>query len=268
MANRILFVLWIVSSHCSAFATRQIPDRLVFRGDTFLLFSYPLEFLPEKSRQVRTLLPFTNTACWRGYVGYWQLSGQKLYLTGIVSCSSEKKDTVSLSTLFGDQYQEEKVAANWFSGELVCAHGQLIRHFDDQSIYQAETVFQCNQGRITGKETFDNRKTTVSRYETEPEELRRFIYSHINWQNLPVLPTDSTVRVLVRIIGNSNGGSPNVILVKSVGSLWDKEALRVIGLLPTWSANYRRGKFQPFAWHFPVLFSNANQILYSLEPHK
>jgi hypothetical protein len=145
MANRILFVLWIVSSHCSAFATGQIPDRLVFRGDTFLLFSYPLEFLPEKSRQVRTLLPFTNTACWRGYVGYWQLSGQKLYLTGIVSCSSEKKDTVSLSTLFGDQYQEEKVAANWFSGELVCAHGQLIRHFDDQSIYQAETVFQCNQ---------------------------------------------------------------------------------------------------------------------------
>ncbi|QKZ13065.1 hypothetical protein [Spirosoma sp. KUDC1026] len=262
MINRILFILWLIGTSYSSLATPQTPDRLVIEGDTFLLYSHPLEFLPEKSRQVRTIFSFIHTACWRGYIGYWQLSDQKLYLTGLVSCSFERKDTLSLATLFGDQSKDGKVAADWFSGELVCANGQLIRYFDDQSIYQFETVYGCSQGRVTGKETFDNRKTTVSRYETEPEELRRFIYSHIDWKTLPVLPADSTVRVFVKIIGNASGSSPKAAVIKSAGAVWDNEAIRVIAMLPSWSANYRRGKFWPFAWNMPVLFSKANRLRY------
>ncbi|GAB3759389.1 hypothetical protein [Spirosoma pomorum] len=262
MINRVLFILWLIGSSYSALATPQTPDRLVIEGDTFLLYSYPLEFLPEKSRQVSAIFAFVYTGCWRGYVGYWQLSGQKLYLTGLISCSFNKKDTISLATLFGDQYQNGKVAADWFSGELVCTHGQLIRYFGDEPIYQFETVYGCIQGRVTGKETFDNRKTTVSRYETESEELRRFIYGHIDWKTLPVLPADSTVRVFVKIIGNASGSSPRAAVIKSAGAVWDNEAIRVIAMLPSWSANYRREKFSPFTWNLPVLFSNANRIRY------
>jgi hypothetical protein len=263
MFRHILFGLWLIGSACSAFATPQAPDYLVVKGDTFRLHSYPLEALPAKATYVGAMMPFSHTGCWRGYICYWQLSDQKLYLTGIISYSFDRKDTVSLATVFGDQYKDGKVAADWFTGELVCAHGKLIRYFGDQSIYSFETVYQCNQGRITGEETFDNRQTTISRYETEPEELRRFIYSHIDWKSLPVLPADSVVRVFVRVVGNASGSSPNVGLLKSAGPVWDKEALRVVGALPTWSANYKRGKFQPFALSFPVLFSVANQKRYS-----
>jgi hypothetical protein len=263
MVKRSLFSLWFFGIVYSAFATAQAPDYLVVKGDTFKLFTKPLEALPAKARYVRTIFPFENTNCWNGYVGYWQLSDQKLYLTGIVSCSFERKDTLSLATLFGDQYQDGKVAADWFSGELICGYGKLIRYFGDEPIYQFEPVYQCSLGRITGQETYDNRQTTISRYETEPEELRRFIYSHIDWKTLPVLPADSTVRVFVKIIGNADGSSPRAAVIKSAGVVWDNEAIRVIAMLPTWSANYRRGKFWPFAWNFPVLFSRANQQQYS-----
>jgi hypothetical protein len=151
MFRYVLFSLWLTGSASSAFATPQAPDYLIVKVDTFKLFTKPLEALPARARYIRTIFPFDNTSCWCGYVGYWTLSDQKLYLTGIISCSFDRKDTVSLATVFGDQYKDGKVAAEWFSGELLCVYGKLIRYFGDEPIYSFKLVYQCSRGRITGE---------------------------------------------------------------------------------------------------------------------
>lgn len=64
----IIFGLLIANS---AFATGQVPDYLIYKGDTIAIFSNPLEQYFERTGK-RELLDFVgcgSTACWRGYYG-------------------------------------------------------------------------------------------------------------------------------------------------------------------------------------------------------
>ena len=62
------------------FGTAQIPDYLIYQGDTLAIFSNPLEKYFEQIGK-RELIDFVgcgSTACWRGYKAIWELKDDKL----------------------------------------------------------------------------------------------------------------------------------------------------------------------------------------------
>src|SRR5688572_8216412 len=85
----ILIVLLTLSGEM-VFGTEQIPDRMIYQGDTLALFANPLEqFYPNGLAR----LDFFNekevcwhTGCWRGYRATWLIEEDQLHLTEIASC--------------------------------------------------------------------------------------------------------------------------------------------------------------------------------------
>ena len=70
-----LFLLLLIPF--KLFGTAQIPDLLIYKGDTLALFSCPLSFYPDnKLINPESLFGSKGcfyTACWRNYVATWKL---------------------------------------------------------------------------------------------------------------------------------------------------------------------------------------------------
>lgn len=134
--------------------TAQIPERLTYNGESVSMACTP--GLPEDSpRIVRAenpvgtgVFPFLtfSTACWRGYVGSWEIKDNRLYLTGVSGRLA----------LVGD----EPLFADWVSRTLVVTRGEMIRyvHMGFASLYEEEIHLTVEHGVITRTETIDNRE--------------------------------------------------------------------------------------------------------------
>ena len=62
-----------------AWPTAQIPERIVYEGTEGFLFTNPLESYFSKDNP-RPEFASPHTACWRGYVGAWEIRENTLYL--------------------------------------------------------------------------------------------------------------------------------------------------------------------------------------------
>jgi len=92
--------------------TAQACEKIIYANEQNSLASLPLDsYLASKK-----LKPFkyTNTGCWRGYVGSWKIQDDKLFLIDLTG-TNEQGETLRLSSLFPNKAE---VFANWFSGEL------------------------------------------------------------------------------------------------------------------------------------------------------
>lgn len=150
--------------------TAQIPEKLIYQGEELKLFTEPLESYFQQQGH-RPKLPMLHTACYRGYVGTWQIEGDGLYLLRLrtKSGSSESAGTAevraSLETLgVGVEsnliFPEEAypVFADWYSGVLRCPQGKMQRyvHADFASEYQHDLLILIEHGRVVDSVTRDN----------------------------------------------------------------------------------------------------------------
>jgi hypothetical protein len=62
--------------------TAQVGETLLINGEEHEMFNEPLRLL---FALMGTQPPFiaNSTACWRGYVGTWEIRNERLYLIGI-----------------------------------------------------------------------------------------------------------------------------------------------------------------------------------------
>ena len=85
--KRTIFNLLFLLIFINAFGTAQIPDILIFNGDTIPLFNCPLDYFPHNELLIPKSLFGSNgcfyTACWRNYVATWIIENEKLYLVQI-----------------------------------------------------------------------------------------------------------------------------------------------------------------------------------------
>ncbi|KAA3641483.1 MAG: hypothetical protein DWQ02_00480 [Bacteroidetes bacterium] len=85
MKTLLTFLLLLISQFL--YATAQIPDILIYNGDTLLLHAVPLNSFPDRDKITPQNLfgssGCTYTACWRGYVATWEVIDDKLYLNSI-----------------------------------------------------------------------------------------------------------------------------------------------------------------------------------------
>lgn len=135
--------------------TAQVHERLIYNGQSVSMASTP--GLPDDSPRIvraekseRMGMPsrfgiMLSTACYRGYVGSWEIREDRLYLNGLSGCFS----------LVGD----EPLFADWVSGTLNVPRGELISyiHMGFASLYEEEIHLTVENGVITRTEIIDNR---------------------------------------------------------------------------------------------------------------
>ena len=238
----ITFVL-IFSFYSQAFATAQASDRLVYKGDTISIFSNPLEQHSDidslRLKKFGLEWMFMNTACWRGYIAEWKIEDDQLYLIGIFG----DKSRADLAGLFGAKFIDGKVKADWVSANILSPQGKEIHNTNSgyEAYYERELEFHIEKGKLIGTTLHDNSKSKKSVYNENPEILKEFIYSNIQWESLP--EQDSVIRVFVGVAGTLDSAR----VVRGYNEIYDQEAIRVVKSIPEWSVYFRRGKVVPEA---------------------
>ena len=274
MKIRILALFIVIG--LNSFGTAQIPDRLIYKGDTLSLFAVPLAQLPQKELlNPKSLFGGKGcffSACWRNCIATWSIENNKLYLLSIrnacyptelknVSGSYKaKSDSIGtefadLQKLFPDKYINGKVLADWVTDTVYAPKGKLLYyiHMGFESIYEKELELKIIKGELVQAAELDNSKLKKSKYSDNSELWQKYIQTQINYSRLP--KSDKPVTVYVNMLNvNDNGKIDSVKVLRGVSDIFDKEAMRVIKLIPEWDILYRHGKRVSSYWLFPVNF--------------
>ena len=137
--------------------TAQIAEILHYQGRKQRMCTEPLgDYFALAG--ITPSFEFSSTALWRGYVGTWAIEEGRLYLikiSGTAEVNDEIKD-VGLVDLF-PQYPNG-VFAHWFSGELRCPQGGLLKyvHGGYGSVYEEDLFIDVLKGVVTGERTVRN----------------------------------------------------------------------------------------------------------------
>ena len=137
--------------------TVQISEVLIYNGEEYLLESVPLSPYLEKHN---IIFGATNSACWRGYIGHWLIEGECLYLTNLSAHlaidgnSRWAGEEVGMDYLFPGQ---NKVFAEWFSGELRIPHGRMIpcAHEWKDYYHENELIIEIVNGKYVSSREID-----------------------------------------------------------------------------------------------------------------
>jgi len=266
--NYILISFLLLIPQIRIFATSQIPDMLIYNGDTLAIFANPLEQLFENDSIRPNFFGdkegCMSTACWRGYEAEWVIFENELYLSGIYSCCYyEDSIKANLNMLFGDKCVDGKVKAVWFTGKIIAPKGELLYyiHMGYESLYEKELELDFSNGKLIGTKTYDNSKTRQSEFSQNPEKLKKFVYANIKWESLPKID-NKTIKVFLQFSANENGIIDSVKVIRGYDSIFDNEAIRVMKTIPDWDIYYRHGELQRMSWAISVVFNEENKKEY------
>lgn len=139
--------------------TAQLAEKLFYKGETLSLCSTPLGPFLKNSRS--PLKPVDlSTALQRGYVGHWAIEKDHLYLVDIDAkvYSTERGEYIKVG--LADFFPEArgKVFAHWFTGDLRCAMGGLLkyRHAGFSSTYEQDLYIRVKRGVVLEEHTVVN----------------------------------------------------------------------------------------------------------------
>jgi len=132
--------------------TAQSGDTLFYKGEELRMASEPLnQYLSEKS-DIKFVSRFTSN--WRGYYGTWEIINNKLYLIQL-EAYIEGYEKVDLNYLFPGQ---NKVFANWFSGEIRVPQGERLHyvHMGYGTLYEKDLFLVFENGKLVNQYLVDN----------------------------------------------------------------------------------------------------------------
>ncbi len=87
-----------------------------------------------------------------------------------------------------------------------------------------------------------------------PTQLMKFIQKNINY---PVNEKQEKIsgKVFVKFVIEATGGISKINLIKSSGNeKLDNEAMRIVSVMPKWTAGKQNGKSVPVYFNLPILF--------------
>lgn len=294
MTRKLSIILFLFIS-LTANATSQVGDILIWEKDTLTLFSNPLELRTDKDElskiidslllaEDRRLYPkkyeaevvetMNSTACWRGYIAEWTIINDKLYLSNIYACH-DNKVRIDLKQIFGKEIQDNLLFANWVTDKLVVPKGECIEyvHLDYKSIYETETIIETKDGKLVESRTYKNYIARKSKFTTDPnpKNYLDFIYSQINWKNLPDLK-NKHIQVSIGIQPNQEGQIDSLLsdytyvldscsLISDRNNVYFKEAIRIAELIPDWDVIYQRG--QIVSRNLTIIFDESMKNKYA-----
>ena len=87
-----------------------------------------------------------SSACWRQYIGTWEIKDGKVYLVNILGRYKLLENT--------------GIYADWFTGIIRIPQGEVLKyvHMGYGSIYEHEIHIKIEKGMVIESQTIDNRK--------------------------------------------------------------------------------------------------------------
>jgi hypothetical protein len=159
MKTLIIAMLMLAVPTSSAFATAQEPDKIIYEGKEYDLYTYPIIDNPGKYLEKWPESEITSTSLWRGYVATFEIKRKALFLIDIeIDIGSEIVD--------GKLYQSWKSVKDQvlpegddqlvdsFTGILVLAYG-YGEIAEDRYGYSSYILLDVKNGRLTGKRSLD-----------------------------------------------------------------------------------------------------------------
>lgn len=257
---RIVIFLFASLVFEHVYATTQAPDYLIYKGDTLAIYSNPLEsYFAKEGRPdcVFDKYGYKNTSCWRGYIGYWELRNDSLFLVEVRGESTN----IDLSLIFKDRKTDHGVFADWVDSSIHIPCGRLVVSMYDGygSIFEFEKELFFKQGVLTGIKEYDNSKSKSSRFTEDRSLLLKFIQENINYANI-INNTDEDVKVIIEVRSvTPEGKIDSVQVVRGHDPERDKEAIRVVKSIPEWEVLFRSGKQIQRPWTIPVVFKKKDE---------
>jgi hypothetical protein len=149
--------------------TAQVHEKLIYEGEMMSIAFCPhlparhpriLEVDPEEARGEDLPSILFSTACWRQYIGTWEIRDGRFYLV----------DITGRYKMVGD----DPIPADWFSGVIRIPRGEILHyvHMGFGSVYEQEIHVKVKDGQVVRSRVIDNRGK-----EFDSEELA--------WRNLP-----------------------------------------------------------------------------------
>ena len=127
--------------------TAQIAETLHFNGQVMQMCSEPLgDYFALAG--IDPGFEANCTALWRGYVGTWEIVGERLYLTELHGTLVNGGEA-SVATIFPDF--PNRVFAHWFSGTLRVPQGRMLdyrkyMHLDHAYPYERDLLLVVEKG--------------------------------------------------------------------------------------------------------------------------
>ncbi len=251
------------------FATPQRGDVLFWGGKRYKLFPRPLE-MHEKFDKFKKQLSFLEkkcdiTDCYL-YQAEWIIIDSKLYLKNICSCCYfEDSLKIDFNRFFPKIILKNGLLrADWVTGELWISKGKeiLYDHNGIGSICEKDLRLTFKNGILIKVKEFDNTNFHISKYTEEPELLKKFIYSNINWKNLPELDAEEK-KVFISFEADESKKPRNIEIMRGSEDIFNKEAVRVVSLIPEWTVYFWRGELYRQKWTIPIIFNYENKKKYA-----
>jgi hypothetical protein len=155
--------------------TAQVGEQLILEGqETAMAFCPPI---PDDHPRITQLSDeelhkritghnisslIFSTACWRGYIGTWELKDGRFYLVSVQG-----------------RYRiegTEPIFADWFTGVLRIPEGELLEyvHMGFGSVYEYETHIKIEKGIVVDERRIDNRNKKFDRWDLGLKNLPGF----------------------------------------------------------------------------------------------
>lgn len=123
--------------------TAQTREILIYNNEEYRMANEPLDAYFAQLPSGILLEPYSS-ACWRGYIGTWEIKDNKLFLTDFNGYTTGHKE-VGLDFIFPDK---KEVFAEWVNGEIWLPHGEMVNyiHSGYDSIYEKELILKFEKG--------------------------------------------------------------------------------------------------------------------------
>lgn len=155
--RNLMFIFFFLCTNCiSAYSTVQIPDRIIYNGNSYYTLNFPLELYFEKYNNKPSFIHWTSTALWRGYVAVYEIVDNQLFVKNIDVEKGENITENIISRVFPEQ---TKVKMDWYSGLFVIPVGKLKDNFPNEYGYSTKydkyIVCEVKHGNIIKEKSYN-----------------------------------------------------------------------------------------------------------------
>jgi len=134
--------------------TAQVTEVLHYKGEQLSMRTEPLsDYFAQMG--LNPQFQRSSTACWRRYVGRWEILLDRLYLVGL-SATYVDGTAVTLDSLFPGF--EDRVFAHWYTGVINIPQGKMTQyvHMGYASRYERELFLAIENGIVVQTQLRDN----------------------------------------------------------------------------------------------------------------
>lgn len=134
--------------------TAQLSERLIFEGHDYAMCSEPLSDFFRFGGHRPDFRP-PHTACWRGYIGTWEVTDGRLYLTALQGWLKTGEEA-NLETVFPGY--GTRVFAHWFTNTVRLPQGKQLKyvHMGYGSTYERDLLLRFSKGELIGRLVREN----------------------------------------------------------------------------------------------------------------